>query len=136
MAMRSRLQPHHLNLWMLPHSLHILHPVQNQTGQFSGRMQHAVRALIWATGFLMLNPVKPVPRVKAKKKNNNTKKRRTAQASATRNSNLKSIPQEMTVACSFPIGMARKIETRSLSLKSDPEERIWKGSYCRWVCGT
>lgn len=80
------------------------------------------------------DPVKPIPRVKSNKKYNNTKKESTSQASGTRNNTLKPIPQEMTFACSFPIGMAQKIETRSLSLKADPEESIWKDSYCRWVC--
>jgi len=51
----------------------------------------------------------------------------------TRNS-LKPIPRSMTNACSFPIGMARKIEKKSLRLKQDPSDSVWKDSYCRWVC--
>jgi len=47
---------------------------------------------------------------------------------------VKPIPGTMVVACKFPIGMARKIEKRSLSLKDDPAESVWKDSYCRWVC--
>ena len=76
------------------------------------------------------DPVKPVPRVKRI----NGEKNSPSRASRSSKKTLKSIPAEMTVACSFPIGMARKIETRSLSLKRDPAESIWKDSYCRWVC--
>jgi hypothetical protein len=50
------------------------------------------------------------------------------------NKSVKAIPGTMVVACKFPIGMARKIEKRSLKLKDDPAESIWKDSYCRWVC--
>ena len=51
----------------------------------------------------------------------------------TKNS-LKPIPRSMTNACSFPIGMARRIERKSLSLKQDPSDSVWRDSYCRWVC--
>lgn len=55
-------------------------------------------------------------------------------SSASQKSPLKPIPQTMPVSCKFPIGMARKIERKSLSLKSDPADSIWKKPYCRWVC--
>jgi hypothetical protein len=80
------------------------------------------------------DPVKPVPRVRIKNKHNNAKKNGSAAASGSRKNSVKPIPQGMPVACTFPIGMARKIETRSLSLKADPAESIWKDSYCNWVC--
>lgn len=55
-------------------------------------------------------------------------------SSRSQDSVVKPIPQTMPVSCKFPIGMARKIERKSLSLKSDPADSIWKKSYCRWVC--
>jgi hypothetical protein len=74
--------------------------------------------------------VKPAPRVTKRNPSNS----RSSHASSQDKKTLKSIPREMTFACSFPIGKARKIETRSLSLKADPAESIWKDSYCRWIC--
>ncbi len=47
---------------------------------------------------------------------------------------LKSIPREMPFACSFPIGMAQRIEMKSMRPKADPAESVWKDTYCRWVC--
>lgn len=67
------------------------------------------------------------------KSDNNARSSSKQTSRQTRNS-LKPIPRSMTNACSFPIGKARKIERRSLSLKLDPSDSVWKDSYCRWVC--
>ena len=75
------------------------------------------------------DPVKPVPRVRV-----TSKQKSSSQKSGSNRQSLKSIPRSMTNACSFPIGMARRIEKKSLRLKDPPEESLWKGSYCRWVC--
>ena len=72
----------------------------------------------------------PAPRAKAVNKRKTSSKQTSRQAK----NSLKPIPRNMPISCKFPIGMARKIETRSLSLKPDPSESIWKNSYCRWVC--
>ena len=75
------------------------------------------------------DPVKPVPRVRVTSKQNSS-----SQKSRSNRQSLKSIPRSMTNACSFPIGMARRIEKKSLRLKDPPKESLWKDSYCRWVC--
>lgn len=80
------------------------------------------------------DPVKPVPRVNIVSKRKNSSKKHSSQVSGSNKKSIKPIPRKMTVACSFPIGMAQKIETRSLRLKRDPAESIWKDSYCKWVC--
>lgn len=74
--------------------------------------------------------VKPAPRVTKRITSNS----RSSHASGQDKKTLKSIPREMTFACSFPIGMAQRIETRSLNLKDDPAESVWKDSYCKWIC--
>ena len=75
------------------------------------------------------DPVKRVPRVKV---NDSISKK--PQSSSAKNNNQKSFPQDMRFQCKYPIGMARKIEIKSLSLKDEPNESVWKDSYCRWVC--
>lgn len=80
------------------------------------------------------DPVKPVPRVKTDKNSGNSNDRSSSRKSESRDKSVKSIPQKIPIACKFPIGMAQKIETKSLSLKADPAESIWKDSYCKWVC--
>ena len=74
--------------------------------------------------------VKPAPRTKVDNKRKTSSKQTSQQAK----NSLKTIPRSMTNACSFPIGMARRIEKKSLRLKQDPSDSIWKDSYCRWVC--
>ena len=73
--------------------------------------------------------VKPVPRVTT-----TSKQKSSSQKSESNRQSLKPIPRSMTNACSFPIGMARRIEKKSLRLKDPPEESLWKDSYCRWIC--
>lgn len=80
------------------------------------------------------DPVKPVPRVRLSDSKNEKSDSGSTRTSSSARKKLKPIPRELTIACSFPIGMAQKIETRSLNLKSDPSESIWKDSYCRWIC--
>ena len=63
----------------------------------------------------------------------NRRKSNSKQTSRQTKNFLKPIPRSMTNACSFPIGMARRIEKKSLKLKKDPSDSIWKDSYCRWV---
>ena len=79
-------------------------------------------------------PVKPAPRVKSKSSTFDLTQKAWTHTSQANSRVLKSIPRSMTNACSFPIGMAQRIETRSLSLKDPPKESLWKDSYCRWVC--
>ena len=72
------------------------------------------------------DPVKRIP--------SSGKQKSSSRKSGSSGQSLKPIPRSMTNACSFPIGMARRIEKKSLRLKDPPEESLWKGSYCRWVC--
>lgn len=74
--------------------------------------------------------VKLNPQVKNSKKNKNNSN----QVSRNSSDNRKSITSETPMTCRFPIGMAQKIETRSLNLKLDPSDSVWRDSYCRWVC--
>ena len=74
--------------------------------------------------------VKDVPRVRVSYGGSGGSSR----AKPTQGKPVKSIPREMSFACSFPIGKARKIETKSLKLKLDPSDSVWKRSYCRWIC--
>jgi len=74
--------------------------------------------------------VTPAPQAKA----DNNRKTSSKQTSQQAKNSLKPIPRNMPVSCSFPIGMARRIEKKSLSLKPDPTESAWRDSYCRWVC--
>jgi len=79
------------------------------------------------------SPVKPIPRVitsKPDKKGPATSSSRTRVANARQ---VEPIPREMNFSCKFPIGMAQKIEAKSLRLKDDPEESVWRDPYCRWV---
>ncbi len=78
--------------------------------------------------------VKLTPRVRTKTSNKSKSRSSSSGASSSERKKFKPIPQNMKRECSFPIGMARKIETRSLNLKLDPSESVWKDSYCRWVC--
>ena len=64
----------------------------------------------------------------------NRRKPNSKQASRQAKNSLQPISRSMTNACSFPIGMARRIEKKSLSLKQDPSDSVWRNSYCRWVC--
>lgn len=73
--------------------------------------------------------VAPAPRAKT-----TSKTKSSSQKSDSNKQSLKPIPRSMTNACSFPIGMARRIETKSLSLIDPPEESLWKSDYCRWIC--
>ena len=74
--------------------------------------------------------VPPTPRVKK----DNERKTSSKQTSRQAKNSIKSIPRDMPFSCSFPIGMARRIEKKSLSLKPDPSDSVWRNSYCRWVC--
>lgn len=75
------------------------------------------------------DPVKPVSRIKNKKATHNS-----SSVALPKIKTLKPITNELSIPCRYSIGMARKIETRSLNLKDDPSESIWKTSYCGWVC--
>lgn len=75
--------------------------------------------------------VSPPPR---QTKPQNRKQANSYGKSTSGNQAVKPIPGTMVNACKFPIGMARKIEKKSLRLKDDPAESIWKDSYCKWVC--
>ena len=63
-----------------------------------------------------------------------SKYKSSSQKSDSNRQSLKPIPRSMTNACSFPIGMARRIETRAMSYKTPPEESLWKDTYCKWIC--
>jgi len=80
------------------------------------------------------DPVKPVPRVRVNDSQSNKLNPGSSPTSSSARKKPNPIPQDMTIECSFPIGMAQKIETRSLNLKSDPSESTWRDSYCRWIC--
>ncbi|RLA42942.1 MAG: hypothetical protein DRR42_22530 [Gammaproteobacteria bacterium] len=80
------------------------------------------------------DPVKPVPRVRVNDSQSNKSNPGSSRTSSPAKKKLEPIPKDMKIQCSFPIGMARKIETRSLNLKSEPSESVWKKSYCRWIC--
>jgi hypothetical protein len=83
------------------------------------------------TNLSIVDSVSPPPR---QTKPQNRKRANSDGKSTNRNQVVKPIPGTMVVSCKFPIGMARKIEKKSLKLKDDPAESIWKDSYCRWVC--
>lgn len=70
------------------------------------------------------------PRAKVDNKRKTSSRQTSRQAS----NSIKSIPRDMPFSCSFPIGKARRIEKKSLRLKENPAESVWKKSYCRWVC--
>jgi hypothetical protein len=74
--------------------------------------------------------VPPTPRVKK----DNERKTSSKQTSRQAKNSIQSIPRDMPFSCSFPIGKAQRIEKKSLRLKDDPSESLWKESYCRWVC--
>ena len=74
--------------------------------------------------------VSPAPRVKKDNKRKTSSRQNYRQAK----NSIKPIPRDMHFSCSFPIGKAQRIEKKSLRLKDDPSESLWKESYCRWVC--
>ena len=81
-----------------------------------------------------VDPVKPVPRVTLEQK---PKRRVTRQPSSYADRGLILVdrsPSSFRQPCKFPIGMAQKIEKKSLKLKDDPKDSVWRSSYCRWVC--
>ena len=79
-------------------------------------------------------PVKPIPRVKTKSSTFDITQKAWTHTSQANSKVLKSIPGKMNNACSFAIGKAQEIEKKSLRLKDDPAESLWKEYYCRWVC--
>ena len=79
-------------------------------------------------------PVKPAPREKTKNSTFDITQKAWTHTSQANSRVLKSIPWKMNNACSFAIGKAQEIEKKSLQLKDDPAESLWKESYCRWVC--
>jgi hypothetical protein len=70
---------------------------------------------------------------KTKVDSKNSSNSNSRSSSPTRNEQ-KAFPQTMSIQCKYAIGKARRIEVKSLNLKDDPEESVWKDSYCRWVC--
>jgi hypothetical protein len=79
-------------------------------------------------------PVKPAPREKTKSSTYEITEKAWINTSQANSRVLKPIPRKMNNVCSFAIGKAQEIEKKSLRLKDDPAESLWKESYCRWVC--
>jgi len=79
------------------------------------------------------SPVKPIPRVIASKPIKGGTATSSSRARVASVGNVEPIPRQMNYACKFPIGMAQKIEVKSLRLKDDPAKSVWKDPYCRWV---
>lgn len=79
------------------------------------------------------SPVKPIPRAITRKPDKRGTATRSPRARVASVGNVEPLPRQMNYACKFPIGMARKIEAKSLRLKDDPAESVWKDPYCRWV---
>lgn len=80
------------------------------------------------------DPVKPVPRVALNEIPQSRPKKQSSSYSDQGLILVDQHPSSFKQACKFPIGMAQKIEKKSLRLKDDPKTSVWKDSFCRWVC--
>ena len=79
-------------------------------------------------------PVNTGAKVKAKSSTFDVTQKAWEHTSQANSQILKQVPWKMKNECSYPIGKAQEIEKKSLRLKDDAAESVWKDSYCRWVC--